>query len=176
MAPGLDRPIALIGIMGAGKSTVAYRLGERFAVAVADLDAMLVAEEGRSIAELFEREGEPAFRRREREMLERTLHAGARVLACGGGVVLDPASRALLQRSCRVVWLEVSPAAAARRVGDTQALRPLLRGGAPEQRLETLLAERAPLYAEIAELRILTDDRTPDQVADAVADALARVA
>lgn len=176
MTPVPERPIALIGLMGAGKSSVARRLGERFAVAVADLDTMLVADAGRSIAELFELEGEPSFRRRERELIERTLQAGARVLACGGGVVVDAQSRALLRRSCRVVWLEVSPAEAARRVGGTEAVRPLLRGAAPEARLAELLAERAALYAEVAELRIPTDGRTADQVADAVADALARVA
>lgn len=176
MSVPLDRPVALIGLMGAGKSTVARRLGERWAVAVADLDAILAAEEGRSIAELFEREGEPWFRRRERELLERTLRAGARVLACGGGVVVEPASRALLQSSCRVVWLEVSPEVAAERVGGSEGERPLLAGGAPTTRLGALLAERAPLYAGTAELRIATDGRTPDQVADAVADALARVA
>ena len=172
----LDRPIALIGLMGAGKSAVARRLGERYAVSVADLDAMLAAEEGRTIAELFEHEGEPYFRRRERELLERTLHAGARVLACGGGVVMDAASRALLRRACRVVWLEVSAAAAARRVESSIATRPLLREGSPETRLAALLAERAPLYAEVAEVRVATDGKTADQVTDAVAGALARPA
>ena len=177
MTTASDRPIALIGMMGAGKSTVARLLGERLAVAVADLDAMLEAEEGRSILELYDRDGEPYLRRRERELLARTLRAGARVLACGGGVVIEEGSRALLRSRCRVVWLEVSPVEAERRLQGAPANRPLLRGGeGPRARLEALLERRTALYAEVAELRVATDGRTPQQVADAVADALARVA
>ncbi|HEY6867428.1 MAG TPA: shikimate kinase, partial [Candidatus Eisenbacteria bacterium] len=74
--PG-DPPIALVGLMGAGKSEVARRLGERLGVAVADLDSMLEAEQGCTIAELFQRDGEPAFRRREIRLLEQALAAGA---------------------------------------------------------------------------------------------------
>src|SRR6185436_5381496 len=99
------RPIALIGLMGAGKSAVAQVLGERLGVAVADLDAYLEAEEGCSITELFDRAGEAHFRRREGEVLRQALDAGARVIASGGGVVLDPAHRRLLRERCRVVWL-----------------------------------------------------------------------
>jgi shikimate kinase len=177
MGTSTERPIALIGLMGAGKSTVARLLGERLAVAVADLDAMLEAEEGCTILELFDREGEPYLRRRERDLLARTLQAGARVLACGGGVIVDEGSRALLQSRCRVVWLEVSPAEAERRVRGSAATRPLLRGAEGAQaRLEALLAQRAALYAGAAELRVPTDGRTPQQVADTVADSLARVA
>ena len=103
------RPIALVGLMGAGKSVVARALGERLGGAVADLDAMVEAERGCSVAELFEREGEPAFRRLEGRILEQALAAGAGVIACGGGIVLDPAHRGALAARCRVVWLEVSP-------------------------------------------------------------------
>lgn len=162
-----DRPIALVGLMGAGKSAVARILGERLGATMADLDAFIEAEEGCTIADLFDRQGEAWFRRREGEMLRKALEAGARVVACGGGVVLDPAHRALLRDRCRVVWLEVSPAEAARRVGDA-AGRPLLAGGLPPARLASLLAERGPLYAEVAQWRIATDARTPEQVADAV--------
>ena len=167
----LDRPIALVGIMGAGKSAVARILGERLGTTVADLDAMIEAEEGTTVAELFERSGEAYFRRRESELLARALAAGARVLACGGGVVLDPARRELLRSRCRVVWLEVSPDEAARRVGKEWARRPLLSGFAPEARLRDLLAARAPLYAEVAEARVVTDGLSPDQVAIRVLEA-----
>src|SRR5258708_3657758 len=117
----LDRPLALIGLMGAGKTSVAQCLGERLALPVADLDAMVEAEAGVSIGELFDQEGEPAFRRRERRALDQALAAGARVLACGGGVVLDPAVRALLRERCRTLWLDVSAAEAARRLGAAEA-------------------------------------------------------
>ena len=172
MADPFQRPVALVGLMGAGKSAVARRLGERFAIAVADLDAMLEAEEGCTIAELFEREGEPAFRRRETRRLEQALAAGARLVACGGGIVLHPAARELLRRRCRTVWLEVSPREAARRVRHAGGTRPLLAHGDPEPRLEVLTAQRAPLYAEVADLRVSTDGRSADQVAAAVAQAL----
>jgi len=161
------RPIALVGLMGAGKSAVARILGERLGVTVADLDAWLEAEEARSIAELFEHEGEAYFRRREGQVLRQALDAGARVIACGGGVVLDPVHRALLHERCEVWWLEVSPRDAARRVGNP-AGRPLLRGAPPEARLATLLAERAPLYAEVAQHRVDTGPLTPEAVADAI--------
>ena len=159
--------------MGAGKSATARALGERLGTLVADLDAMIEAEEGASVAELFERAGEAYFRRRESELLERALSAGARVVACGGGVVLDPTRRATLRDRCRVVWLEVTPAEAARRVG-AGASRPLLLGGDPAARLEALLAERAPLYAEVAHARVPTDGLTPGQVAARVLEVAGR--
>ncbi len=167
MLPPPARPLALVGLMGAGKTAVARVLGERLGAVVADLDAFLEAAEGHPVGRLFEREGEPWFRRREGEVLRQALDAGARVVACGGGVVLDPAHRALLRERCEVVWLEVTPGTAARRVG-SGAGRPLLTGGPPLERLAALLAERAPLYAEVAHRRVSTEGRTPEQVAEAI--------
>lgn len=166
-----DRPLALVGLMGAGKSAVARVLGERLGVTVADLDALLEAEQGRPIAELFEHEGEAYFRRREGELFEKALAAGARVLACGGGLVLDPSRRETLRVRCRVVWLEVSPAEAGRRTAP-EGGRPLLAGVPAAERLKALLEARAPLYTEVAGWRVATDGRTPEQVADAVLTAL----
>src|SRR5262245_50780642 len=160
--------IALIGLMGAGKRAVARRLAERLGAPVADLDAMLEAETGRSVAAQFAGEGEEAFRRRESRILRQALEAGARVIACGGGVVLDPANRTLLRERCRVVWLEVSPAEAARRVAGEPGVRPLLAGDDPVARLGALARERAPHYEATAHHRVPTDGRDPDAVADAV--------
>src|SRR5262249_5628723 len=143
-----DRPIALVGIMGAGTSAVARVPGERMGTVVADLDAMIEAEEGASVAELFERAGEPYFRRRESELLDRALAAGARVLACGGGIVLDPARRAMLRTRCRVVWLEVAPAEAARRASAGGGRRPLLGGGEPAAPPAPPLPPRRPPRVE----------------------------
>ncbi len=167
------RPIALIGLMGAGKSAVARLLGERLGASMADLDAMVEAAEGRAVAEIFARAGEEHFRRRESELLTEVLRTGVRVLACGGGIVLDPENRRALREHCRVVWLEVSPAEAARRVsaaGAPAAERPLLAGDGPCERLAALLAARTPLYEETAHLRVDTDGLAP---ADVVARILA---
>jgi shikimate kinase len=172
------RPIALIGLMGAGKSAVARVLGERLGVSVADLDGMIEAVEGCSVAELFERAGEAWFRRREGELLADALASGVRVVACGGGVVLDPERRCLLRERCRVVWLEVPAEEAARRVSAAEAdparRRPLLSGGPVLERLRRLLAERAPLYAEAAQVRVDTAGLTPEQAAARVLAELER--
>ncbi len=171
-----SRPIALIGLMGAGKSSVARVLGERLGVSVADLDGMIEAVEGCSIAELFERAGEAWFRRRESDLLAEALRSGVQVVACGGGVVLDPAHRQLLRECCRVVWLEVAPTEALRRLQaaerDPGRTRPLLAGADPEIRLDDLLRERESLYADAAPARVATAGRTPAEVADAVLAAL----
>jgi len=166
------RPIALIGLMGAGKSATARALGERLGVAVADLDEMIEAESGESIARLFENPGEAWFRTREGELLAQALDARVGVVACGGGVVLDPRHRALLRSRCRVVWLEVDPAEASRRVALDGVARPLLAGAPASDRLTELLVARRPLYEESAAFRVSTDGRSPAQVADAVLAAL----
>jgi shikimate kinase len=165
------RPIALVGLMGAGKSAVARELGERLGTSVADLDALIESEEGRSITAMFEAEGESWFRSREGDLLRRVLHAGARVIACGGGIVRLPENRALLHSRCFTAWLEVTPAEAARRLADTTGTRPLLAGAAPAERLERLLGERRAAYAEVAAARFPTEGRTPAEVAVAVLDA-----
>jgi len=159
-----ERPIALVGLMGAGKSTVARIVGRRLGGSVADLDAWVEEEAGCTVAEIFRREGEPGFRRREAACLSALLAAPPAVLACGGGAVIDPASRARLQSSCHVVWLEVSPEEAARRLNGTTD-RPLLDQVGD---LETLLRSRTPAYAEAATRRVMTDGRTPDEVAEEV--------
>ena len=177
MANPDTRPIALIGLMGAGKSAVARVLGERLGVSVADLDSMIEAVEGCSVSELFERAGEAWFRRRESELRAEALRSGVHVVACGGGVVLYAESRRQLRERCRVVWLEVSPVEAARRVGrgasDAARKRPLLAGGAAAKRLEQLLAERASLYEAAAHVRVPTTGRTLAHVAGDVLAALA---
>jgi shikimate kinase len=163
------RPVALVGLMGAGKSAVARALGERLGVMVVDLDELIEAEEGLTIAELFAREGEAWFRRREAELLDQALRTGIGVLACGGGVVLDARNRTVLRERCRVVWLRVSPQEAARRIAAGPGGRPLLERGEPQARLAELLAEREPHYRELAEAVLETDGRSVAEVAEEVA-------
>lgn len=176
MSHGETRPIALIGLMGAGKSTVARILGERMGGSVADLDAMIEAEEARAIADIFEREGESYFRARERELLERVLGTKVDVLACGGGIVLDERSRELLERQCHVVWLEAAPEVAAARLGAGVASRPLLAGGAPVDRLRRVLEERRDFYERLADTRIATGGLDPEQVATMILAAVPKSA
>ncbi|HEY3215515.1 MAG TPA: shikimate kinase [Candidatus Eisenbacteria bacterium] len=171
MSARLERPIALIGIMGCGKSTVARLLAARSLGPAVDLDETIEAEAGCSIAELFAGEGEATFRRREGQALRAALGTGPRVLACGGGIVLDPSQRSLLTERCHTVWLEVSVAEAWRRLQGSATVRPLLIAGG-ELRLRELLAERSPLYAEVARIRVATDGRSAEEVATAVAKTL----
>lgn len=166
------RPIALVGLMGGGKSAVAALLGARLGGRVVDLDARIEADAGCSVGEIFAREGEVGFRARETAQLTAILQDPPAVLACGGGVVLDPVRRALLASACRVVWLEVSPEEADRRLAGEGPARPLRVGGPAG--LAALLRDRESLYAEVAELRVSTDGRTPEQVADAVLSGLQR--
>lgn len=167
-----QRPLALVGIMGAGKTTVAQRLGERLGTSVADLDAWVEADAGCTVADLFAREGEAAFRRREHAVLHRALGAGVGIVACGGGIVISEPTRALLKERCRIVWLEVSSREAARRLAQVSSTRPLLVDGPIEARLEELLGSRTALYASTADVRVPTDGLDADQVADRVLAAL----
>ena len=93
--------------MGAGKSAVARALGEKLKTTVADLDARIAERSGCSVAEVFARDGESAFREREHEALEQATLDGSGVIACGGGIVLLEANRTLLAQGCRTVWLDV---------------------------------------------------------------------
>jgi shikimate kinase len=172
--PSPARPIALVGMPGAGKSAVARAIAARLGVAALDLDAGIEREAGHTIATLFARDGEDAFREREAAALDRALSESAAVIACGGGIVTRAAVRRRLRLSCRVAWLEVSAATAALRLASEAARRPLLAGHDLETRLAELLADRGDAYAEVAHVRVPTDALTVEQTAEAVLRALER--
>ncbi|HEV2909450.1 MAG TPA: shikimate kinase [Candidatus Eremiobacteraceae bacterium] len=158
--------LALIGFMGAGKTTVGRRLARMTGMQFADSDAEITRVHG-PIPEIFASRGETQFRAYEREALERLCARDACVIAVGGGAVLDEGNRALLRRRCLVVHLAISPEAAHARVAH-RAHRPLL-GEAPSlERVRTLLAERADAYAH-SDLRIAVDDSTAGRVAGTIA-------
>lgn len=159
--------LALVGPMGAGKSSVAALLAPLLGLQGADTDADVERSAGMAIAALFERDGEARFRALERDTLARRLAGNGQVLATGGGVVLDPGNRALLRQRAFVVHLHATPAEQAARLRGDHG-RPLLQGPDPTERLQRLAAERDPLYAQVADLRIDTGGHSPAQVAQRV--------
>lgn len=166
---GAARSVALVGLPGAGKSTVGAGLAGILGLPFRDLDDLIAASAGSSIAAIFEREGEPGFRRRESEALRQEVARGPCVLALGGGAALDASNRELLRRQFRTVWLEVTPAEAARRLSRETGQRPLLAGAPLNERLEELLGVRASGYHESSEFRLATNDREPEVLASEIA-------
>jgi shikimate kinase len=159
--------ILLVGMMGAGKSTVGRLLAERLGWVYLDSDDEVVARAGRGVAEIFAADGEEAFRALETAVLQDALAGtGLSVVSVAGGAVLDPANRELLRRSGTVVWLRARPATLAGRVGDG-ATRPLLAGD-PAAALARLDEVRRPLYAEVADVILDVDDESPASVAEQV--------
>jgi shikimate kinase/3-dehydroquinate synthase len=162
----VTRPlVVLVGVMGAGKSTVGVLLAERLGVAFRDVDTDIVNRAGKPISEIFIDDGEPHFRELEKSAVAEALRTFDGVLALGGGAILAEETRAALQGH-HVVFLSVELADAVERVG-LGAGRPLLALN-PRATLRHLLAERKPLYASVAAATVITDGRTPDEVADEV--------
>lgn len=159
-------PIAvLIGSPGAGKSTVGRRVAKRMQVDFADSDALVEAEAGKPVSDIFVDEGEDAFRAMEAAAIERALREQNGVLSLGGGAVMRQETRDHL-RGHRVVWLKVGVSDAAARVGMNTA-RPLLLGNV-RGTLNALLEQRNPVYAEVATDVIDTSGRSLREVVDAV--------
>ncbi len=151
--------VVLVGLMGSGKTTVGRRVAAVLDRHFVDADAALEEIADRSIAEVFEHDGEAAFRDLEADTLEELLeHHEPCVIASGGGVVLRSANRARLRRrDVTVVFLEASPAFLASRVS-AKPHRPLLQGGEPARDvLARLHEERGPLYAEVADLTVAVE-------------------
>ncbi|HEY2793712.1 MAG TPA: shikimate kinase [Micromonosporaceae bacterium] len=166
----MTKPVCvLVGAPGAGKSTVGALVAERLGRAYADSDDLIVERAGKPISDIFIDDGEPAFRALEAETIATALSGFDGVLALGGGAILDPATRALLKDQ-DVVYLTVELGEAIKRIGLNQS-RPLLAVN-PRATLRHLLAQRTPLYEEVATHTIATDDLDADRVADVVVAAL----
>ncbi|WP_344065192.1 shikimate kinase [Nostocoides vanveenii] len=159
----MTRPVAvLIGPPGSGKTTVGRTLAARLNVALHDTDAAVEVVAGKTIADVFIDDGEPAFRALERAEVARALAQESGVLALGGGAPMDPATADALAGH-RVVMLDVGIADAAKRVGFDQS-RPLLAVN-PRASWVALMKERRPTYERLARHRVDTAGRTPEEIA-----------
>lgn len=167
-----DRSIVLIGMMGVGKSSIGRRLGARLAIPFVDADAEIEKAAGMSIADIFARHGETAFRSGEARVIARLLNSGPQVLATGGGAVMDPATRALIQQKGVSIWLSAEFELLLRRISKRKAERPMLQTADPGATLRELLAEREPIYAQ-ADLTVESRDVPHDAVVAEIIERLA---
>jgi len=164
--------VFLIGPMGSGKTAVGRHLARALHLPFHDSDSEIERRTGVDIPYIFEKEGEPGFRLREREAIEALTQLPGIVLATGGGAVLLPENRRCLAARGCVVYLCTSVAQQAERVRHGRN-RPLLATGDTAERLGQLMDSRGPLYAEIADLTVSTDGRRVNAVADEVLRQLA---
>jgi XRE family transcriptional regulator, aerobic/anaerobic benzoate catabolism transcriptional regulator len=163
--------IALVGLRGAGKSTVGSELAKELGVRFVELDAEIEAAAALPLGQIFEIHGEAYYRRLEREVLARVLSTGKRaVIATGGGIVTDPESWRRLKRRTKTFWLRAAPEAHYQRVMAQGDLRPMKNRPSAMTELRALLAARAPLYAE-AEVTIDTTKLDVEGTVAAVLDA-----
>ena len=142
-------------MMGAGKTTVGRQLAKRLGKTFYDADRAIETRTGVSVAVIFDIEGEVGFRKREAEAIEQLTALDDIVLATGGGAVLDPRNREHLKSRGFVIYLHALPGVLWQRTRSDKS-RPLLQGGDPRERLESLYAERDPLYRDVADLVVDT--------------------
>jgi shikimate kinase len=162
--------LVLVGYRGTGKSSVARLLADRLGLALVDADAELEAQAGCTIRELFATRGEPYFRELEAEILAQLEGRDLLVLATGGGVVLRAENRDRLRRLGLVIWLKADAATLAARIaadGNTADHRPSLLPGQADE-VAVLLAQREPLYQEVATLEVDAARHSPEAIAEEI--------
>ncbi len=162
--PEHQRNLILVGLMGAGKTTIGRLLAKHFDRTFVDSDHEIEARTGVRIPVIFELEGEAGFRARESAMLAELVRRDSIVLATGGGAVLDPANRALLRENGLVIYLRAQAADLWHRT-QRDVNRPLLRTDDPHARLQELYIVRDPLYQEAAHMIVDTGRQSPHMLA-----------
>jgi shikimate kinase len=165
-----QRTIALVGLMGVGKSSLGRRLAQALDLPFRDADEEIEKAAGRTIPEIFAERGEAEFRAGERRVIARLLDEPPHVLATGGGAFVQEKTRAILKAKALTVWLKADIDTLARRVGRKEG-RPLLVGKDPKTVLTAMAEARYPAYAE-AELHVETGETAHTQAVQAVLDAL----
>lgn len=165
-----QKTIALVGLMGVGKSSIGRRLALALELPFRDADNEVEAAAGRTISEIFESFGEQAFREGERKVIARLMDDGPHVLATGGGAFINDETRALIKDRAVSVWLKADLELLARRVSRKDT-RPLVRGKDPLEVLTSLAEVRYPLYAQ-ADILVETGDTPHHEAVDAILAAL----
>ena len=165
-----SRPIVLIGMMGAGKSSLGLRLAEALKLPFLDADTEIEKAAAMSIAEIFDQHGETAFRDGERRVIKRLLAAEPMVLALGGGAFMNDETRALVKKALSI-WLDVPLDELVRRVKKKPNKRPLLKGQNVEAKLSELMQIRAPIYGH-ASLKVDVGGGTHDDAIAALVSAI----
>ena len=159
--------VYLIGMMGSGKTTTGRALAKLLNMSFVDLDERIVERAGKSINEIFKTDGELYFRKLESDVLKEVTQETGRVVATGGGIVLDPKNAEILKEARPMIFLKADLETLWERV-KTKRDRPLLQGTDPKKTLASLLAVREPLYQAVANMTYFTDRKTPDEVANEI--------
>ena len=160
------RSVVLVGMMGAGKSSIGRRLAGRLGIPFIDADAEIEKAAGMSIPDIFAAHGEPYFRAGETRVIARLLESGPQVLATGGGAFMSPETRGAIGAKGISVWLRASVEVLARRIKRRND-RPLLKGADPVETLRSLVDERYPTYAE-ADITVELRDAPHDTIVDEI--------
>jgi len=167
-----NRPIVLVGLMGAGKTSVGRRLAEKLGLAFVDADHEIETAAGKPIKDIFAEHGEAYFREGERRVIQRLIGNGAQVLATGGGAYMNDETRARIQAAGVSVWLKASLPILMKRVAKRQD-RPLLQTEDPEAVMRGLIDKRYPVYA-LADVTVESRDVQHGQMVNDVIRALAQ--
>ncbi len=162
--------IYLVGFMATGKTHIGKALAKKKKRIFVDLDELIELRQGQHIKDIFAQHGEPFFRRLEKRTLREVAREGNLIVACGGGIVIDPENIAIMKDSGKVVCLTASPQVILKRAS-CSAERPLLNVPDPKRQIELLLKLRAPYYAKADEI-VNTSRLSPKQVVEAVATRL----
>jgi len=160
--------IALIGFMGTGKTAVGKALAEKLGKEFVELDSLIEQKAGKTIPEIFEQDGEIAFRELEIEITKEVSQKKNVVIACGGGIVLNKINIDRLRKEARIVYLTASPRVILKRVSGNGEERPLLKGTNKALNIQELLRFRRPFYERAGDIKINTSKLNTDSVTEQI--------